>query len=1045
MAHDSERGSESDEITNETAEDGSKSLLNRRSYMKLSAAAAATVGAATVAGTASAATSRHGISFDRVVDAVDDLGWDPDGDDPIDVPNDDGLLIEVPPGDYVFRGTGSDDGIVDGDLRNWGLRGLGDGPRDVTFRANNGESGYFVRAGYNSNGILLENFTFDNTDDRRGGDIGNFLQAQDNVEVHDVDHVGFSGREPYCRWSMLPAMKSSGGTANIVNYNKTGPSVFAGHGASDGGGGVFDHEGHVNFKNCEISNQGGDGGLYTGKHNGSIVFEDCVFHNNDMAGIRTAAGSELRNCEIVIDWDNAHPDNVIDDQKAPTGTMGVYFSSAQYGKSGGGIYNCDIRILSTYKNAMAGILINPSDGDIDIHNTSVHVDVDGLRPVWFMDPREQRFDSHTTPDRPWGASIKNLVVTGSGDCKGKAAVIIEGRDGTTITDSCIQMPNGDGIHIDGADDCTVENTNVNVGGRATAFRDSSVSTNGLTKGDRCPLPDETSTGPNGGSSGGSGGSDDSSGSDGSNDSGSDGSSSQSLTITADANMRYHVRADNVSEAADAGDQMLTLDKDGNGAYGALAKGQSVALTVDAFRCAAVDPEDGATMKLDDEVLPVENYGTMSTPAWEVGLDVPVPTGGSTDDGSGDGSADQPESGDGSPATISIIGLSDDQVAEYTFTTDGSVESDPDRGTFDDEDNISGGTVSGTVAGGVDSYIVSGAITAFDITEGAEVYRDDLKVDPQSLVEESSGSDDSTDGSTGGSDGSNDSSGSGDSGRGSTGGSDGSGDTTLPEGQNVVSVVGTSEGETGVYQFTVTEAVEPNPEKGSFDANDKISGTSAEGTVAGGVDSYVVTGEFSEFVLEGSAEVYLNGEQVDHESLVTADGVPENSITVVGTAEEPATYQLTVDGSVVPNPEKGTFDDEDNIVDKSAEGAVVGGTDSYRFSGAVTHFELNGPAVVYVNGEQVSPDLLGEVEDPRLGDLIVVDGTGSSGRCDYQFSVDGHVEKSLELGDIEAEDTIRNGTVAGTVEGERDAYRFAGTLTGFRMDGSATLRFQPQTN
>ncbi|MFD1515126.1 right-handed parallel beta-helix repeat-containing protein [Halomarina rubra] len=409
----------------------------------------------------------HDIAFDSTVHATDDLGWDPDGEEPIDVPTDDGLLILVPPGEYAFPlDTGDEPACVRGDLTDWGIRGLGNDPRDVTFRTASGESGYFIRSGYNSEGILLENLAFDNTDARQGGDIGNFLQAQDAVEVHDVDHVGFSGREPYCRWSILPAIKSDDGEANVVNYTKTGPSVFAGHGASDGGGGVFDHEGHVTFRDCEIANQGGDGGLYTGKHNGSIVFEDCEFRNNDMAAIRTAAGSELRNCEIVIDWENAHPENVIDDATPPTGTMGIYFSSAQYGKSGGGIYDSTVRLLSTYDTAMAGILINPSDGAIDLHDTTVETHLD-QRPVWFMDPREQRFDSHTTPAEPWGVDIRNLTVAGSGECHGQAAVILEGRHGSTIDGLTIDMPNAPaGLNVRASEDVELGTHDISVDGAA---------------------------------------------------------------------------------------------------------------------------------------------------------------------------------------------------------------------------------------------------------------------------------------------------------------------------------------------------------------------------------------------------------------------------------------------------------------------------------------------------------------------------------------------------------------------------------------------------
>jgi len=918
MAHDAAHGPESEEESSEKAAEVGNSLLNRRSYMKLSAAAAAAMGTAAATGTAAAATSRHGISFDRVVNAVDDLGWDPGGNQEIDVPTDDGLLIEVPAGEYVFRGSGDNNGPVQGDLQNWGIRGLGDDPSDVVLRTSNGESTRFINSGHDSEGLLVENLTFDNTDDRTGGDIGNALRARDKLEVHDVDHVGFSGKEPHCRWSMFPMVTTSGGTGNIVNYTKTGPSVFVGHGDSDGGGGVFGaHEGRLNFKNCTIANQGGDGGLYTGKHDGEIIFDGCHFENNDMAVIRTAAGSELRNCTILMDWDNAHPDNVLDDDHQATGTNAIYFSSAEYGKSGGGIYNCDIAVKSTYRTGMGGILINNSDGYVEIHDTLVQMDVDNMPAIWCRDPANQRLGPHKTPEKPWGVDIRNVSVTGSGDMDGEGAITLDRRHGSTIADTCVQVDgNADGIRIRNANNCKVTNTNVNVGGRATVFGDSSVDTSGISQGDSCPMPSM------------------------------DGSSDDRSTESSD----------------DADDSSGSEDSD--------------------------DSNDSNT-------------------------------------GSSTSSEHQ----------LEVVG--DGDYARYRMAVTGGIESLEDG----EESPDGASSVTGHIAGGLDTFRFTGAVESFEFETGTAGLRlDGETVTPQELVEQtnqrtgdgssdSDGTDrsDSSTESSSGSDGSDDSSGSDDT------TDTGHGGTT--DGPHELVVLGS--GDYARYSFSVSgdlrskESGEETPTDGSV-----------TGHIASGTDPYEFTGEVTAFEFEtGAAEVYLDGEQVDPQSLIEADGLPENTISVVSASEMAASYRFTVDGSVVANPDKGSLEDADNISDKSAEGAVAGGTDSYRFSGSITDFDLQGDAAVYVNGTQVSPELLGTDQDARLRDLIVVDGTGADGRCDYEFSVDGHVAKSLELGTVEAEDTIADGAVTGTVEGERDAYRFTGTLTGFDMDGSATLRFQ----
>ncbi|MFC6793239.1 hypothetical protein ACFQFH_01535 [Halobaculum halobium] len=65
-----------------TSENG---VLTRRGALKMGAAAvAAATGATAATGVGAAATERHGISFSTVVNAVDDLGMDPNGNRAID-------------------------------------------------------------------------------------------------------------------------------------------------------------------------------------------------------------------------------------------------------------------------------------------------------------------------------------------------------------------------------------------------------------------------------------------------------------------------------------------------------------------------------------------------------------------------------------------------------------------------------------------------------------------------------------------------------------------------------------------------------------------------------------------------------------------------------------------------------------------------------------------------------------------------------------------------------------------------------------------------
>ena len=943
MAHDlaRESGADGGDEPPELSGVSDKRLLNRRNYLRLGAAAAGTI--ALASGGAAAATTRHRISFDRVVDAVDDLGWDPDGNDPIDIPTDDGLLIEVPPGEYVFEGTGDHSGVIEESLTNWGIRGTGDHWTDVVFRTSNGKSTRFTNTYPSSEGILLENISFDNTSAIEGGDIGIRLKARDGIEVHDVEVLGMSGKEPYCRWTIYPSVHDSDGVANIVNFRKTGPSVFTGHGASDGAGGVFPgHDGTNNFIDCRIENQGGDGGMYTGKHEGSTNFYDCYFANNDMAIMRMGAGSEMRGCTVVADWDDAHPDNIVlEGDHEPSGMNGLYFSTAQFAKSGGGVYDTDIVIRSVYEQAQAAIAINTSEGNMEIKNCRIQCDIDGMAGIWGRAPPNRRLN-HPVPDKPWDLTIENCSFTGTTD---GPAIQLDERHGSAIRNCCIQMDGpGDGIVLEDADDCVVEGTNINTNGQATVFRNCSASTSDITYGDSCPVPDVTrdSTGSSTDSSGGS--TDD---------------STLPNTLAVEGTGERASYSFSVDGALTGTESLNAEDGvEGTDAFGVVVSGTDRYEFEGAVTDFTVDGP--ATVYVDGEVVDHTTLGD------EVASEL-----------------------------LEITG--EGERVSYDFSVDGAIEG---TDSLNGEEEIDGTDASGVVLAGTDAFAFGGSITAFSADGPLTVAINGEVVDHTTLggTTDDSTADDST-----------------------------SGD------EHALSITGT--GERATYEFGVTGRVEPDPETGSFDPQDTADGDTASGAVVSGTDGYLFTGDVADFSLNGPATVRLDGEEIDPAALA-----PSRTLTVVGSGE-PASYSFSVSGAVVNNPDMGSFDSQDNVSGPSAEGAVVGGTDGYLFSGDVENFDLQGEAVVYLDGEQVSPDRLGTDQSAALPNVLVVDGTGISGQCDYEFTVDGAIAKSPDLGTVDSDDVIDAGSVVGTVEDEADAYRFSGDVTSFDMSGSAAIRFE----
>ena len=150
------------------------------------------------------------------------------------------------------------------------------------------------------------------------------------------------------------------------------------------------------------------------------------------------------------------------------------------------------------------------------------------------------------------------------------------------------------------------------------------------------------------------------------------------------------------------------------------------------------------------------------------------------------------------------------------------------------------------------------------------------------------------------------------------------------------------------------------------------------------------------------------------------------LTISGTGSK-TTYSFTVDGSL--NEESG-LTGEDSINGSGATGVVGGGDDSYRFTGAVTAFDLDGDANVSIDGSEIDP-----AQYPDH--VLTIEGTGTG--TSYQFSVSGDIEKSTANGgSINSGDDISGSTASGSVGGGNDSYVFSGDVESFSLDGDADV-------
>jgi len=192
-----------------------------------------------------------------------------------------------------------------------------------------------------------------------------------------------------------------------------------------------------------------------------------------------------------------------------------------------------------------------------------------------------------------------------------------------------------------------------------------------------------------------------------------------------------------------------------------------------------------------------------------------------------------------------------------------------------------------------------------------------------------------------------------------------------------------------------------------------------------------------------------------------DDETERLFEIIATETGEVRYELTVDGDIEPArlSDRVKAEDDDRIRENNDGTVTVSGStgnegygDAFRFTGEVTAFRSRGEADFYIrlDGDRVSVDeLLGEDDDDddddddseRLFEIIATE----TGEVRYELTVDGDIEPARLSDRVKAEDDDRirenndgTVTVSGSTgnEGYGDAFRFTGTITGFRSRAEA---------
>ena len=739
-----------DHSDSKSGDEGSR--ISRRNYLKVGAASAA-VGASALgavgSGTADAqSTTTRGITFSKVLHAVDDLGMDPTGQQPIDddFVVDDDTLIVFPSG--TFR-AGKHVYIGSNAVTNYGWKAAdGAEPVIVPSTDTGGSAGrlrWWHRGGGN---YLLEGLTFDYTKSGYGGMIcmgaqtGRFVCKDVTIKGPMPDGCALAFR-----------FQGASGTTGIVENVKLEDGIESGAGNCMGMFVPQEHAGEVTIRDCTVAKFNNNGLYASGPggpsgNGGHTHVEGGEFCNNNVSNVRLGTDeSYAKNVSVVVDRATTY------------GSYGVDARGIWCWYESPTIEGCDLTHTGD-SSGDAPITVSHG-GSPTVTDTRIKLDSDGYQAGVLL-----------TESADNGSSFDSVSVTGS--MSGKDAVLDESAGGTDYSNCCIYMPKSgqDGIRLTGGGGYSVTDTNINVDGQAIVFDSANGQTQNITHDETCPVADTSGSGGSKSMSGGGGSSSGSGGSTSTTTSSGSGSGNSGTTTRNRApKAAFSASTDGLTLSVDGSnstdsDGKLTSYEwsfDGSTAAGrtashTFAKGgtYTVALTVtdDAGATDTAKKQvsvaaknrgptatfdvsvDGLTVRLDgrgssDPDGTVASYewgiggerysGAMATHTfWRAGdHDVTLTV---TDN---DGATDQvTRTVHVDPALPHVIRIEghDEDTCGYRIRVSGNIEP-AGNGTIEPSDEVHDGYVAGSVHGDTDAYRFSGGLRRFTVDGTARIVYD----------------------------------------------------------------------------------------------------------------------------------------------------------------------------------------------------------------------------------------------------------------------------------------------------------------------------------
>ena len=409
--------------------------------------------------------TRHGIEFDRVIDAVDDLGLDPTGSAPVNDRLEDalseGTLVRFPEGEYRVLGE-----IV---LSADRVGVFGDG--DVRFLPPAGYTRLLFNFDQVPDDVLIENVDVDiRADDTT---TGIRLKCRNRFHIQDVEFLGRGTSESPSGTpsAFVLAIGDEDGRGVLRNAVAKKGSRIDGYKGGNGRIGVWvgwTNKGTVRIEGCDLR-EFGNNGVYGSRTPGDVEIVDCYFLNNNAASARIAGeGSYVEDCTIEIDLER-YTGGPVDastefNTRGIVVEQGVQRAGAPPLPAGAEIRDCTLRARSS-PLSQAVVEQSPVARSLVVRDTEIRCDIDGTPavrrgPVGSLPYRPDRRE----PPPPHWTELRNVTV--DGNAAGGAAVDLrlapgsavidcdihcrgKGRDGVFFDQSPRSEVRGSEIHTDG--------------------------------------------------------------------------------------------------------------------------------------------------------------------------------------------------------------------------------------------------------------------------------------------------------------------------------------------------------------------------------------------------------------------------------------------------------------------------------------------------------------------------------------------------------------------------------------------------------------------